>query len=84
MTTNTAIAIAFKLYKDGKITGKLRCNYGFPIAAALAENFGGGGHVYASGFKIQDGRSLDDLKSECIRKSIELLDNLNEQSNEAI
>lgn len=84
MTTDTAIAIAFKIYKDGKITGKLRCNYGFPIAADLAEHFGGGGHVYASGFKIQDGRSLDEVKAECIKKSIELLDNLGEQNNETI
>ena len=72
-TTNTAIAIAFKQYKDGKVTAKIRCNYGFPIAAALAETFGGGGHVYASGFKISDGTPLNDIISNSVAKATELL-----------
>lgn len=62
----TALAIAFKTYKDGKITAKIRCNYGKDIAADLAEHFGGGGHPYASGFKILDGRPFADVKAECI------------------
>lgn len=84
MTTNTAIAIAFKTYPDGKITGKIRCNYGFPIGAELAARFGGGGHPYASGFKIQDGRSIGDVKAACIAKATELLHNLKHEDNEAI
>lgn len=76
LTTNTAIAISFKLYSDGKVTGKIRCNYGFPIGAQLAEHFGGGGHPYASGFKISDGRTFSDIKAACIAKATELLDNL--------
>lgn len=83
MTTNTAVVVAFKLYNDGKITGKIRCNYGFPVANELAKTFGGGGHVYASGFKVT-GRTLGDVKAACIARATELLNNLSEQTNEAI
>jgi bifunctional oligoribonuclease and PAP phosphatase NrnA len=76
LTTGTEIAIAFKLYNDGHVTAKIRCNFGFAIAAALAEHFGGGGHVYASGFKIVNGRPFNEIKSECIKVATELLDNL--------
>jgi phosphoesterase RecJ-like protein len=76
LTENTAIAIAFKVYKDGKVTGKIRCNYGITIANTLAEHFGGGGHIYASGFKVSDGRPFNELKAECIRYATELLDTL--------
>lgn len=82
MTTNTAVAIAFKTYPDGKVTGKIRCNYGYPIGADLAAAFGGGGHPYASGFKIQDGRSIGDIKTACITKATELLNNLPKQPAE--
>jgi nanoRNase/pAp phosphatase (c-di-AMP/oligoRNAs hydrolase) len=80
LTENTDIAIAFKVYKDGKITGKIRCNYGHPIANQLAQHFGGGGHPYASGFKVTDGRPYNEIKSECIRVATELLDNLDKES----
>lgn len=76
LTTNTDIAIAFKLYKDSRVTGKIRCNYGKPIANRLAEHFGGGGHPYAAGFKVTDGRPFDQVKSECIAFATELLNNL--------
>lgn len=75
-TIGTALAVAFKVYPDGKITGKIRCNYGFPIGNALAEHFGGGGHPYASGFKVT-GRTIGDVKAACIAQAHELLDNLN-------
>jgi phosphoesterase RecJ-like protein len=78
------IAIAFKIYKDGKCTAKIRSNYGKPIARELAEHFGGGGHVYASGFKITDGRPFDEVKSECINVATELLDKLPENNDEAV
>ncbi|MDB5170149.1 MAG: hypothetical protein JWN82_545 [Candidatus Saccharibacteria bacterium] len=83
MTINTAVAIAFKVYSDGKVTGKIRCNYGSPVASKLAEHFGGGGHPYASGFKIQDKTPIADIKAACVAKTIELLNNL-KQSNEAV
>lgn len=80
MTTGARIAISFKIYKDGKVTGKIRCNQGSPIAGDLAKHFGGGGHPYASGFKIQDGRPFNEVKSECISKATELLDKLERKS----
>lgn len=76
LTKGTDVAICFKVYKDGKITGKIRCNYGRGIGDKLAEHFGGGGHTYAAGFKIQDGRAYDDIKSETIKFASELLDQL--------
>jgi len=72
-TIGTRVAIAFKLYSDGHVTGKIRCNYGAPIAGKLAETFGGGGHAYASGFKTAQGESFDELKRECIQKATDLL-----------
>jgi phosphoesterase RecJ-like protein len=80
LAKNVAVAIAFKIYKDGKVTGKIRCNYGFSIADKLAEHFGGGGHPYAAGFKITDGRSFDEIKNETIKTAAQLLD---EKKNEA-
>lgn len=76
MVENVDVAIAFKLYKDGKITGKIRCNYGRAIADKLAEHFGGGGHPYASGFKIENGKPFDEVKPQCISYATELLDKL--------
>ncbi|HEX8762683.1 MAG TPA: DHH family phosphoesterase [Candidatus Saccharimonadales bacterium] len=76
MTTDTQIAIAFKVYKDGKITGKIRCNQGAPVAAKLAEHFGGGGHAYASGFKTTEPRPFNELKSECISYASQLLNEI--------
>lgn len=73
MTEKTELAVAFKIYKDGKITAKIRCNYGHAIGDKLAEAFGGGGHPYASGFKITDGRSLEEVKNATVQKAVELL-----------
>ena len=86
LTTNTAIAISFKLYSDGHITAKIRANYGFPIAGKLAEHFGGGGHEYSSGFKMSTrGRPFNEIKSECIDYAAQLLDKLEqEQSHETL
>jgi bifunctional oligoribonuclease and PAP phosphatase NrnA len=74
LTEGTEIAIAFKEYRDKKVTAKIRANYGHPVAGKLAEHFGGGGHPYAAGFKVLDGRPLNEIKSECIKLSNELLD----------
>ena len=76
LARGTDLAVAFKTYRDGKITAKIRCNFGIGIADKLAEHFGGGGHAYASGFKIQDGRPFNEIKSECIRYASELLNQL--------
>lgn len=76
-TEGVLVAIALKNYKDGKVTGSIRCNYGAGIAAELAKYFGGGGHAYAAGFKILEGQSPEDIKLDCIRLATELLDKLN-------
>jgi phosphoesterase RecJ-like protein len=72
----TDIAIAFKTYRDNRITAKIRANYGKGIADKLAEHFGGGGHAYASGFKITNGRTFEDIKAETIRIAGQLLDGI--------
>jgi len=74
--TDVQLSVVFKTYDDGKITGKLRCNYSAPIADKLAEHFGGGGHPHSAGFKVTDGRPFNEIKSECLRYAQELLDNL--------
>ncbi len=81
MTTGTHVAIAFKTYNNDRITAKIRANQGYPVAAKLAEHFGGGGHPYASGFKVQNGRSFEDVKSECIQVTTDLLAELEKESN---
>ncbi len=75
-TEGVKVAIVLKSYKDGKVTGSIRCNHGGHIAAELAAHFGGGGHRYAAGFKIQDGQPLEQIKRQCITKATELLDKL--------
>lgn len=74
LTENTEVVIAFKTYNDGKVTAKIRCNLGHGIAGKLAEHFGGGGHIYASGFKVTDGRPFEQIQSECIAEAVRLLD----------
>lgn len=76
MVEGVELAVAFKTYPDGRITAKIRTNYGIRIADKLAEHFGGGGHVYAAGFKITDKRQYSDVRSECIRYATELLNNI--------
>lgn len=66
------LAVVLKLYPDGKITGKLRCNYGVQVAGDLAEHFGGGGHPSAAGFKTKDWQ-YEPLKKELIQQSSVLL-----------
>jgi phosphoesterase RecJ-like protein len=73
---NTDVAIAFKIYPDGKLTAKIRSNYGKPIAGKLAEKFGGGGHPYAAGFKITDGTNYEEIKARTIEAATKLLDDL--------
>ena len=73
-TDGVKLAIVLKVYNDGKITGSIRCNYGTNIAAELAERFGGGGHTYAAGFKLENTKSFDEVKDECLKRAEELLD----------
>lgn len=68
------LAIVFKIYDDGRITAALRAGYGSPVAGKLAEAMGGGGHDYAAGFKITDGRTYETVRHACLEKAAELLD----------
>lgn len=52
LVENVQLAVAIKTYPDGKLTGKLRAN--IPIAEQVAGYFGGGGHAYASGFRVHE------------------------------
>ena len=84
-TLGVKVAIVFKTYDDGKVTAAIRCNPSFGIAAELAEHFGGGGHTYASGFKVQSGRKFIDIKKECLELASELLAKLESgNTNETI
>ena len=56
------IAVAFKTYPDGKLTGKIRSNA--PIAEQVASFFGGGGHKYAAGFRVFE--SYDTIMTELV------------------
>lgn len=46
------VSIAIKTYPDGKLTGKLLTNA--PVAETIAGFFGGGGHLFAAGFRIYE------------------------------
>lgn len=79
MVEGVEAAVAFKIYNDGKVTGKIRCNRGFGIGKDLASHFGGGGHSYAAGFKITKKTDFASVKSACIDKATHLLDELAKQ-----
>lgn len=74
LTEDVKLAIAFKTYQGQRITAKIRCNYRYGIGKELAEHFGGGGHPYASGFKVT-GKPYAQVINECINKATELLAN---------
>ena len=73
-TTGVEVAIVFKRYDDGKVTAAIRCNPTAGVAAAIAEHFGGGGHAFASGFKIESVKDFDAKREECIAYATDLLD----------
>lgn len=54
MVEGVKVAVAVKTYPDGKVTGKVRCSGGAPVAEKIAGYFGGGGHEYAAGFRTYD------------------------------
>lgn len=74
--TGVMLSVIFKAYTSGRITGKIRCNISAPIGNILAEHFNGGGHTYSAGFKVDDGRSLNDVKQECIKFAAQLLNTI--------
>lgn len=62
---NVRLAVAFKTYPDGKITGKIRCNPGTKIAETVASYFGGGGHGYVAGFRTYSA-NYEEVKNDLI------------------
>jgi nanoRNase/pAp phosphatase (c-di-AMP/oligoRNAs hydrolase) len=64
MVKNVKVAIAIKTYPK-RLTAAIRCTDGNPYANELAQNFGGGGHPYSAGFRIDswDG-NLSKVKSQ--------------------
>ncbi|MCL5112975.1 MAG: DHH family phosphoesterase [Patescibacteria group bacterium] len=70
------ISIALKIYEDHKITAKIRTNYGYPIANIVAQEFGGGGHRYAAGFKTYDYSDLNLLINDLTTKIKHIIENL--------
>ena len=73
--TGVRLAIVFKQYTDGKITAAIRANQGSGVAGDLAGKMGGGGHPFASGFKIAGGKPFNEVKSQCIEFATQLLAN---------
>jgi phosphoesterase RecJ-like protein len=65
------LSIVFKDYDDGHVTAAIRS--AVPVAGKLAEHMGGGGHDYASGFKVVSKRSLEDIRKDCLNFATELL-----------
>jgi phosphoesterase RecJ-like protein len=72
-TLGVRVAVVIKVYDDGRITGAIRSIADSPVASKLAKSLGGGGHEYASGFKVVDGRVYDDIKKSLIDATSELL-----------
>ena len=71
------VAVCFKTYPDGKITGKIRTST--PIADKIASFFGGGGHPYAAGVRTYD-LSYDDA----IHETIASIDKIEKEKNETL
>jgi phosphoesterase RecJ-like protein len=73
-TGGVRLAIVFKRYDDGKVTGAIRANPDAAVAANLAESMGGGGHAFASGFKTT-GKPFEEVKTKALATATELLNN---------
>ncbi len=83
-TLGVGVAVVVKTYNDGKVLGAIRCNPRYAVGDNLADHFGGGGHPYASGFKLMNGKSYSDIKNECIRVAGELIATLEQdETNES-
>lgn len=67
------LAVALKIYKN-RLTGALRCVSGTEIANDIAKSYGGGGHPYAAGFRVDNFKEdISAFKYGLVKKAIELL-----------
>lgn len=67
------IALAIKRYKN-RVTVALRCSQGTEIAGEIASSYGGGGHPYAAGFRIDNfNEDFTKFKYELVNKIIDRL-----------
>lgn len=78
-TESVKLAIVFKKYDDGRVTAAIRSNQGSPVAGKLAEHMGGGGHAFASGFKVVGVTSFDEVKAKCLAFAVKLLEGQDSQ-----
>lgn len=82
LVDEVCVTIGFKQYVSQgrlvRVTGRIRCNRGFEIANKIAETFeDGGGHPYASGFKIEgDNLNFAEIKNKVIMRTEELLNEI--------
>jgi phosphoesterase RecJ-like protein len=73
MVEGVDVGISFKVYKN-RVTAAIKCSDNAQIAGEIAEQFGGGGHPYAAGFKIEAGNIVfDEIKGDVLAKVTELL-----------
>lgn len=82
LVEGVCVTIGFKQYVSlgrlVKVTGRIRCSRGYEIANKIAGLFeDGGGHPYASGFKIEgDNLIFDEIKNKVIKYTEEILNEI--------
>jgi phosphoesterase RecJ-like protein len=73
MVKDVKVAIAIKTYHN-RATAAIRCTHGNDVAHKLAERFGGGGHPYSAGFRIENyNGDIAELKASIVSYVKELL-----------
>ena len=71
------LSAVLKTYPDGKVTARIRSNS--PIAETVAGYFGGGGHKYASGFRIYE--NYDTVVRELVEATDKVMTEYQASSN---
>lgn len=72
MVAGVDVIIVLKVYKN-RITGAVRSARAGISAGKIAEHFGGGGHPYAAGFKLDKETDIARIKTEVIQEAMKLL-----------
>lgn len=79
LTEGVQVVMAVKVYKNGKMTAKIRTNPGFEVAGAVAAKLNCGGHPGSAGCKVEPGMySYEEFKRELVSATDECLGNLEE------